>query len=229
MTSVRVMTVASVAFVLGAQAVVAGELSRYRGYALESSVASVVKISGARESDARTLHERPATIRELEWRAPYVPPNGEPADPVHDVVFSFYDDQLYQMVVTYDRDRMQGLTHDDVIESIGAIYGIPLLRYAPAAHTPVAADVLADTTVLAKWENAASLLTLTKDTYSSQYQLVLISKTLSTQARIAINEARRLDTEEAPQRRLDERKREVADALAASQKARVVNKPAFRP
>jgi hypothetical protein len=28
------------------------------------------------------------------------------------VLFSFYDDQLYQIVVTYDRERMEGLTND---------------------------------------------------------------------------------------------------------------------
>ena len=33
---------------------------------------SVIAASGARSADAKTLHKRPATIQELQWRAPYV-------------------------------------------------------------------------------------------------------------------------------------------------------------
>jgi len=89
--------------------------------------------------------------------------------------------------------------------------------------------VYVDTTVVAQWEDAASLVTLTRSTYPSGYQLVLISKTLDVRARAAIKEALRLDTQEAPQRELDQRKKAVADADLASQKARVLNKAAFRP
>ena len=61
---------------LGAQ-----ELTRYRDYALGSSLASVVAVSGARATDVRTLHERPAMIQELAWRAPYVRTGAALADP----------------------------------------------------------------------------------------------------------------------------------------------------
>ena len=49
---------------------------------------------------------------------------------MHDVQFSFYDDQLYQVVVSYDRERMEGLTDADVVESLSATYGVPLLAGA---------------------------------------------------------------------------------------------------
>ena len=126
MTNVRVSAVAFLAFVLSGQLLVAESPFRYREYALESSVAAVLKISGQRESETKTLHQRPASIQELEWRAPYVRAGAGPADPVRDVVFSFYDDQLYQVVVTYSRDRMDGLTNDDLIQSLSAAYGAPL-------------------------------------------------------------------------------------------------------
>jgi hypothetical protein len=229
MITMRVAAIASLGFVLGSQPVSAQAPFRYREFALESSVASVVKISDARAVDARTLHERPASIRELEWRAPYVRSGSQQADPVREVVFSFYEDQLYQVVVSYNRDRMEGLTSDDVIESISATYGIPLLRNSRPGLGAVPAGVLADTTVVAQWEDAASLLTLTRSTYSPQFQLVLVSKTLNGRARAAIKEALRLDAQEAPQREMDQRKKDVADAGVASQKARVANKAAFRP
>jgi hypothetical protein len=59
--------------------------------------------------------------------------------------------------------------------------------------------------------------------------LVLISRTLKPRARTAMEEALRLDAQEAPQRELDQQKKEAADAGVASQKARAVNKAAFRP
>lgn len=229
MITMRVAAIASLGFVLGSQPVEAQAPFRYREYALQSSVASVVKISATRAADIKTLHERPSAIQELEWRAPYVGAGTESADPVREILFSFYDDQLYQIVVIYDRDRMEGLTSDDVIESMSATYGVPLLRQARMGLGAVKADVHADTTVVAQWEDTASLLTLTRSTYSPQFQLVMVSKSLNERARAGIKEALRLDTQEAPQRELDQRKKEVADARVASQKARVINKAAFRP
>lgn len=229
MTRLRGAVVASVAFALGAQPLVAQELTRYREYALESSVASVVKISSARESDLHTSHERPAKMQELQWRTPYVLSGRELADPVREVVFSFCDDQLYQVVVTYDRDRTEGLTNDDVIESLSTAYGVPLLLSAPTALGTLTVDAPSDTTIVARWEDATAQLTLTRATYAPQFQLVLLSKALNAHARAAIKEALRLDTQEAPQRELDQRRTEVADARVASEKARAINKAAFRP
>ena len=230
MTGVRVVALASLGFVLWGQSLVAQAPLRYREYALESSVASVVKISGARDYETRTLHERPARIQEVEWRAPYAPSGGGPADPVRDVRFSFYDDKLYQILITYDRNRTEGLTHDDVIESLSKTYGTPLLSSSGAVRGPVPADVpVAEMALVARWEDATALLTLTKGTYPPHYQLVLISKRLNALASAAIKEAVRLDAQEAPQRELDRREKNITDARVASQKARIINKAAFRP
>nr|AHZ45548.1 hypothetical protein [uncultured bacterium] len=147
MTSIRVIAAASLGVLLGGQSLAAQTPFQYREYALGSSVASVVKISKTRADGTRTLHERPARMQEHEWRAPYVSSGAELADPVRDVLFSFYDDQLYQVVITYDRDRMEGLTNDDVIETIAATYGVPLLRHARSAHDTRAADVASETIV----------------------------------------------------------------------------------
>ena len=51
---------------------------------------------------------------------PYASSGGALADPVRGAVFSFCDDALYQVVVNYDRDRTNGLTDSDVIESLTA-------------------------------------------------------------------------------------------------------------
>jgi hypothetical protein len=220
----RVLFIA-VALVFGPHLGSAQDLSRYRVYVLESSLESVIAASGARAADAKTLHERPARIQELEWRAPYVSFGSEMADPVRGAVFTFCDDALYQIVVNYDRDRTDGLTDRDIIESLTAVYGEPLLK--SAKNRPPAA--LPDTVVVAQWDNPGSSLTLLRGSYSTDFQLVLMSKALSTRAQNAIREAGRLDTIEAPRRELEQRKKEVADANVARDKVRTTNKAAFRP
>jgi len=206
----------------------AQDVSRYRAYALESSLESVVGISGARATDTKTIHERPAKIQELEWRAPYVLSASELADPVKGIVFTFLDDALYQIVVNYDRDRTEGLTNNDIIETVTALYGPPALRSAKQAPTrPGAARP--DTIGLAQWETTAASLLLVRGTYAPEFQLILISKPLSIRAQHATREAIRLDAAEAPRREADQRKKQAAEADAAREKTRVTNKAAFRP
>ena len=203
----------------------AQDLFRYRDYALESSLESVVVASGARAADTRTLHERPAKIQELEWRAPYASSGDRMADPVRGAVFGFIDDALYQIVVRYDRDRTDGLTNSDIIESLTSVYGEPAPK-SPKNAAPVAAP---DTVLVALWERPGSSVSLVRGIYTPDFQLVLMSKALSTRARDAIRESGRLDVIEAPRRELEERKREIADRNAARDKARTANKAAFRP
>jgi hypothetical protein len=226
-TLIAVLTLASI----GAQPAAAQEMSRYRQYVLTSSLASVMTISGVRESAVRTTHERPAIIQELEWRTPYVSVAAAvPADPVRDVRFRFLDDQLYQVVVSYDRNRMEGLTRNDIIELLSATYGMPLLldtRRAQASSSPV--DSLPNATVVARWEDAESVLVLTQDLQASQWRLTLLSKRLAAKADAAVKEAVRLDAQEAPRRELDQRGKAEADAHIADEKARVTNRAAFRP
>jgi hypothetical protein len=138
-------------------------------------------------------------------------------------------DQLYRIVVTYDRGRMAGLTNDDVIQTLSATYGVPLLPDARTARNALALDVETGMGVVAQWDNARSLVTLLRSTYSPQFQLVLISKTLNPLARAAVAEARRLDALDAPQRERDRRSQAEAEAAATAEKTRAVNKAAFRP
>jgi hypothetical protein len=225
----RVAAIASLTFVLGGQPLAGQAPFEYRQYALESSVAAVIEVSRPRDNDPKTLHERPASIQEVVWRAPYMGLGSERPDPVHEVLFNFYDDQLYRIVVTYDRGRMAGLTNDDVIQTLSATYGVPLLQDARTARNALPLDVGTDMAVVAQWDNARSLVTLLRSTYSTQFQLVLISKTLNPLARAAITEARRLDALDAPQRERDRRTQAAAEAAATAEKARAVNKTAFRP
>jgi len=213
---------------LSGPTVFAQDLSRYRDFVLESSVDAVAAASGVRATEAQTLHERPAKIQELQWRAPYVNPASAAADPVHDVAFAFFNDALYQVVVTYNRDRTQGLTNDDIIQSLSASYGAPGLKSA-ITRTGLPVGALLENNVLAQWNTAVSSLTLLRDTYSPEFQLVLSSKALTAQAQSAIRESVRLDALDAPRLEAEQRKKEVKETDAARDKTRSTNKGAFRP
>jgi hypothetical protein len=227
MNTVRPFVIA-MTLLMGGHTAFAQDMTRYRVYALESSLDSVIAASGTRAADAQTLHTRPATIQELKWRAPYVSATAPLADPVRDITFSFHNGALYQVVVSYDRDRTEGLTAKDVLEALSTAYGVPAPGSAKTG-TPPSREAFPDSIVLARWESAESLVTLVRGSYTGEYQLILISKPLSTRARAAIREAVRLDAIEAPRRESEQRKKESLDASAAREKLRLTNKAAFRP
>jgi hypothetical protein len=214
-----------VGLVLSSQLVVAQDALRYRAYALDSSVEAVLMESGVRAADVKVLHERPALIEELEWRAPYARSGDEHRDPVRSVVFSFCDRALYQVLVTYDSARTDGLNNSDVISALTPTYGAPVA--SSAKNRPL--DAAADTVVLAQWDRVDASVTLLRGVYSSEYQLLLTSKTLGTRARGAIREAERLDIADAPRREREQRSKDAAAAATALEKIRAANKAAFRP
>src|SRR5688572_14035224 len=222
MNSGRAIVIGTAALSLFGHGAFAQDVSRYRGYVLESTLESVAATSGARATDAKTIHERPAKIQELEWRAPYVSSGSALADPVRGIVFTFLDDALYQVIVSYDRDRTGGLTNNDIIGTLNAAYGPPVLRSAKQQLTrsPAAQP---DTIALAQWETAQASLTLVRGTYTPEFQLILLSKPLGLRARHATREAIRLDAAEAPQREMDQRKKEAAAASAAREQTRATN------
>src|SRR5690349_17055084 len=43
-------------------------LSQYRNFALGSDVASVAALASVDPADAKTIHQRPAVLQDLEWR-----------------------------------------------------------------------------------------------------------------------------------------------------------------
>ena len=225
MSSARIVVLATGVF-LGVQVASAQDLSRYRGYTLDSSLESVIASSGARADRATTLHRRPATIQELEWRAPYSGV-GAVADPVKEIAFSFYNDALYQLTVSYDREKTAGLTNKDLVDSLSVTYGTPTPRSAGNRAGRLMAP--ADTVVVAQWEDGSASVTLLKDLYSPLFQLRLVSKPLMTLALGAIREATRLDAIEAPRAAAALRDKTAADEKAALDKTRTQNRATFKP
>jgi hypothetical protein len=135
---------------------------------------------------------------------------------------------LYQVIVSYDRQRTAGLTNKDVIESLSATYG-PAAVASAQNRLDVPSDGLAGSVVVARWQSADALVMLLRAEDGLEFQLILESKAAGASARRAIRESTRLDTLEAPRRDLERRTKEASDAEAERDKARVTNKAAFRP
>jgi len=226
----RALAIAVAGMMLSAQLLYAQDLSRYREIEMGSTLLSVAGVNGLTPADAKVIHERPAVIHDLEWR-PGRSLNGPTVheDPVREVVFSFYDDQLFRIAVNYHRDRTLGLTDADLIESLSVTYGSPATRTVPRPRASETTDDLDEGTVVARWENAESSVALIRATYPTPVRLVLLSKRLAGLARTAAVAAVRLDEREAPQREVQREKDEADARRVALGKARPVNKAAFKP
>jgi hypothetical protein len=230
MINIRTLTITALGLVLSTHAPQAQDRSRYRDFLLGGDLQSVAALTKMASSSVKTLHLRPAVIQELEWRpADFV--SGLAVshdDPVRQIVFSFYDDQLSRMVVDYDRDRTAGLTEADMIAAISKAYG-PSLPTTKRTQTVVTQIDDESGPPVARWGDADYAVVLYRSSYPSGFKMIVTSPRLEALSRIAAAEAIRLDQREAPRRELARQKKEEENARIADEKARATNKAAFRP
>lgn len=203
------------------------DFSTYRGFRLGSNLSAASKQAGAKPSEARTIHKRPAVLQEMDWRpSSAVRTASAQSDPVHEVLLRFYNGDLYQIVTIYDREKVEGMAEADMVEAISATYG-PATK--PAADIPFRSNYGEVATVLARWETPEYVYNLVRTGDRTSFALILSLKQMETLARAAMMEAERLDALEAPQRILNLQKQQEEDSRLLKDKARITNKPNFRP
>jgi hypothetical protein len=219
MMHVRSLAIVAVGIVCSTHALGGQGLSQYRNFELGSNVAKVI-------------HQRPAVLQDLEWRlSRWIPGSSEVStDPVERLQFSFYDDQLFRILVDYDRDRTKGMTGVDLIEAISKIYGPPLPRTVGVAGRTGSRLETESGAPLARWGDSKHTVVLyDTSSYADAFRLVVTDVRLENLARKAEAQAVRLDDQEAPAREIARQRQERDDARAAAEKARAVNKVVFRP
>ena len=172
------------------------------------------------------IHLRPALMQDLEWRPRDSPTRSTTSDPLKDVLLSFYNGKLFRIVANYDRYRTEGMTAEDMIEAISTTYG-PAAR--PDARILFPSAFSENVKVIARWEDSEYSLNLVISSYQPSFALVSFSKQLDVLAQAASAEAIRLDAQEAPQRAAEQKRRQDDEASATQEKARMANKPGFRP
>jgi hypothetical protein len=214
---------------LGMPMLHAADFSSYRGlhFGMDLTAAAAQAGAGAKVTDARVVHQRPALIQELDWRPrPLVVGETVNADPVKEGVLAFFNGELYRIVINYDRYRVEGMTAEDMIKGISATYGTPS---KPSVEIPYHSNYGEVASVLARWEDPEYAVNLVRTGDRSSFSLVLYSKHQETLAQAAIVEAVRLETQEAPQRELDRQKKRDDDDKLVLEKARTTNVPNFQP
>jgi hypothetical protein len=205
--------------------------SRYREFELGGDLPSVSALTSVAVTEAKIIHRRPVLMQELEWRRPYFSSGStDPqTDPVRQIVFSFYDNQLSRMLVDYDRDRTAGMTDADMIDAISTAYGPPVKPGSIKARAvPSELEDKSDTPV-ERWGDADYSVVLYRSSYASGFRLIVTSPRLDALARTADAQAIRLDEREAPQREIARQKKEMEEIRVSQAKARLANKAAFRP
>jgi hypothetical protein len=202
----------------------AQDLSKYRSFSLGASVASISNQVNASPEEISVIHQTPAVIQELTWWPVPSYQSSAPVDPVQDILFCFYNGELYKIVATYDSAATQGLTAEDMVQGIAAKYGVATLRVAETTPPTIAAYSNTDETI-ASWENARYSLTLSRSALAKTYQLVMFSRQLNGQAEAAIAVAAKQQRENAPHMEIARAKKEADDLEAI----RLANLKAFRP
>lgn len=227
MTGSRASKMVVLCTTLGTSLLYAADFSHYRGFRFGTTVAAAAKRAGTNPSEAKLIHQRPALIQELEWRPPFVyAVGGATADPVREGLLRFYNGQLFQIVTTYDRQRVEGMTEANMVEALSKTYGTAT---KPAVEIAYRSNYGESAPVLAQWENADYSYSLVRTGDQASFALILSLKRLDVLARAAIVEAGRLDVVEAPQRAIDLEKKQAADSRLVLDKARSANMPNFRP
>jgi len=197
--------------VFSASLIHAQDLSTFRNFRFGMKLNAVAKQTGMNLAETKKIHQRPAMIQELWWQHPFRESSPQ-TDPVSEVVFSFFNGNLFRMVVSYDYYRTEGLTDDEMIEILSKRYGI--------AERPVATMIRFSSSqiyndqgkVIARWENSRYSCDLFRSSNQPALGMLIVSKRLDARAQAAIIEAMRLDNQETPQ--IDEEHREMDDGAS---------------
>jgi hypothetical protein len=229
MINTRSLVISVLLAMLSMPLIYAQDLSSYRGFQLGANLQAVAKQADMKPSEAKVLYQRPAVIQELVWRPQSSYSSSAQVDPVKEVVFSFYNGELYRIVVNYDEQRTEGLTDADLIEGISAKYGTPTTPVANIISSSPSQAYSDSEKVIARWEDSQYSFNLFRFSYRSAPGMLIFSKGLDALAQVAVVQAIHLNEQEAPQREIDRQKQLDDEKRAAEQKARPVSKANFRP
>jgi hypothetical protein len=225
MKTIRSSTLCLFVMLLVAPLLCAQDLSKYREFSFGMSPAAVVKLTDTSITDVKTLHRQPALIQELTWWLPMLPGASYKADSVREILFSFYNGELYKISATYDRAATEGLTAADLAQSISAKYGPPIDPVTEIDLSTGERHGGAAEKVVAHWGNAQYSLSLYRSGLANGFTLEMYSQQTNSAADVAIAKAIKVEELEGPQKEADRQKKE-ADELALE---RLKNMQSFRP
>jgi hypothetical protein len=214
----RRVVICLVIILLSAPLIRGQDLSKYRNFSFGMSLVDLSKQVDQKPTEANLIHQRPAVIQELTWWPPLA--SGTPqAEPVRQILFSFYNGELYRILVTYDRYVTEGLTAEDMVRTMSAKYGTAT-RPTAEINFPTSEPGEYGTTekVIVRWEDSRYSFNLFRSSLSNTFGLVMFSKRLDAQAEAAIAKSLKLEGQGDPQKEVAPVKKEADDLETSRQK-----------
>lgn len=224
MKTIRSSILCLVVLLLLAPLLRAQDLSKYRHFTLGMSVTRLLERTGQKMADVNLIHGRPAVIQEVTWWPPNLPGASFQADTVEQILFSFYNGELYKISLTYDRASTEGLTALDMMKAISANYG-QATNVVPDVDSAKIDSYEAKQKLVATWEDSQYSFNLVRSSFTDGFGLVIYSKRANAEAELAIAEAVKLDKQEGPQREAERQKKQTDDLEATRQKNRKIFHP----
>jgi hypothetical protein len=202
-------------------------LSQYRGLTLGDSIMVVVERLQAAATDVKSVHEGSIVVQQLTWR-PHRFISGTTVEPdaLAEMVLTFHQGRLARIAVIYDRERMVGLTDEDVLVAMRGVYGAPLLVGTPTQ--PPDGPVAARRTI-GRWEDADAVLVVWREQFPNRVGLTITSIAGDAALVEAVAEGLRRETADAPARESSRRAAEAAAIQARDEKIRLENRAKFKP
>jgi hypothetical protein len=240
MKMMRNILISLAAILISVPSLLGQNLAKYQKFSLGTSLAEVSKQVGPYSHETTLVHHRQAVIQELTfWPLNFS--SSVRVDPVLQILFSFYNGELYRFVVTYEQDATAGLTEDDMVQAISLRYGTPTkaateVNFFPTNYLDGSTDKVipffptrdpyrSEDRVIARWEDSQNAVSLLRSSNLNSFRLAISSKRLDAQAEAAIIESVKLENEEASQKEIDRQKREADNLEMARQK----NMRTFQP
>src|SRR5712664_782764 len=217
MKTMRSSILCFVVLLLTAPLLRAQDLSKYRHFTLGMSLTRVLERTDQKMADVKVIHGRPPLVQEVNWWPPNLPGTSFQSDTVEQILFSFYNGELYKIFVTYDRTSTEGLTAEDMVKSISAKYG-PATSVKPEVDSATNERYDMKQKSGASWEDSQYSFKLGRSSFSGGFELVIYSKRLNAEAEVALAEAVKLEKQDEPQREAERQKKETDDLDATRQK-----------
>jgi hypothetical protein len=224
MKMMRSVGISLVMILLSAPLIRGQDLSKYRGFSLGMSLPELSNQVDLRPLQTKLIQKRPAVIQELTcW------PGGSSdyslqADSVWQIFFSFYNGQLFRILVTYDQDATHGLTAEDMVQAISTKYGTAT-RTAGEISFPTNELYRTTEKVIARWEDSQYSINLVRSRFLNSFALVMFSKRLDGEAEAAIAKSLKLEGQEDPQKEIGRQKKETDKLEVARRKNRKTSRP----
>jgi hypothetical protein len=223
MKTIRSSILCFVVLLLTAPLLRAQDLSKYRHFTLGMSLTRVLERTDQKMADVKVIHRHPA-LQEVTWWPPNLPGTSFRSDTFEQILFSFYNGELYKMSVTYDRTSTEGLTAEDMVKAISAKYG-PATSGVPEVDSATNDRYDVKQKLVASWEDSQYSIKLVRSSFSGDFELVIYSKRLNAEVELALAEAVKLEEQEGPAREAERQKKQTDDLEATRQK----NQKSFRP